>query len=250
MDAEWIIETVGLTKIYGEGESEVQALAGVDLKIGTGEFVAIMGPSGSGKSTLMNILACLDRPTGGSYILAGEDVSNYDRAELAAIRSRELGFVFQSYNLLQRMTALENVMMPMMYQRENRLPVGERKARAVSALESVGLANRMDHYPNQLSGGQQQRIAIARALINDPILVLADEPTGNLDTRSSEDIMTLLHDLHEKGRTIVMVTHEMDIAHHTQRIITIRDGKLASDHLNGHRVTPQQVIASEEGELL
>jgi putative ABC transport system ATP-binding protein len=238
-----IIETVGLKKCYGiVDDCMVMALDGVDLKIHSGEFVAIMGPSGSGKSTLLNILACLDRPTEGSYILAGEDVSEYSRKELAFIRSRELGFIFQSYNLLPRMTALENVMLPMMYQRENQIPASDRKEIALAALENVGLSDRSHHLPNQLSGGQQQRVAIARALINDPILILADEPTGNLDSRSSEEIIALLHDLHEKGRTIVMVTHDNDVAHHTGRIIQIRDGKLASDEKNGHPLKAQQQV--------
>lgn len=241
-----IIETLGLKKVYGVGDTQVNALAGIDIKIVEGEFVAIMGPSGSGKSTLMNILACLDRPTEGKYILAGEDVSEYDRTELAYIRSRELGFIFQSYNLLPRLTALDNVMLPMMYQRENNVKVEERQGKAMAALQSVGLADRSHHVPNELSGGQQQRVAIARALINDPILILADEPTGNLDTKSSEEIMDLMHDLHERGRTIVMVTHEPDIAHHTERIIMIRDGKLASDRLNGRRIIRADQDRSED----
>ncbi len=241
-----IIETIGLKKVYGVGDTQVNALAGIDIKIVEGEFVAIMGPSGSGKSTLMNILACLDRPTEGKYILAGEDVSEYDRTELAFIRSRELGFIFQSYNLLPRLTALDNVMLPMMYQRENNVKVEERQGKAMAALESVGLADRSHHVPNELSGGQQQRVAIARALINDPILILADEPTGNLDTKSSEEIMDLMHDLHKRGRTIVMVTHEPDIAHHTERIIMIRDGKLASDRLNGRRIIRADQDRSED----
>lgn len=228
-----IIETVNLKKIYGAGEAQVNALDGIDIKIYDGEFVAIMGPSGSGKSTLLNILACLDRPSEGKYILNGEDVSGYNRKELAFIRGRQLGFVFQSYNLLPRLTALENVMLPMMYQREGRLSIHERQEKAAAALESVGLADRAHHLPTQLSGGQQQRVAIARALINDPILVLADEPTGNLDTKSSQEIIDLLYRLHERGRTIVMVTHEPDIAHYTERIILIRDGILASDQKNG-----------------
>jgi putative ABC transport system ATP-binding protein len=196
-----------------------------------------MGPSGSGKSTLLNLLACLDHPSEGKYILAGEDVSNYDRKELATIRSRELGFIFQSYNLLPRLTALENVMLPMMYQREKPLTTNEQKEIAEEALQNVGLADRAHHFPNQLSGGQQQRVAIARALINDPILILADEPTGNLDSHSSDEILTLLHNLHEeRGRTIVMVTHEPDVALHTTRILHIRDGKLASDDKNHHQI--------------
>jgi putative ABC transport system ATP-binding protein len=234
-----IIETIDLKKCYGMGDAQVMALDGIDMKIYSGEFVAIMGPSGSGKSTLLNILACLDHPTEGKYILAGEDVSEYNRKELAFIRSRELGFIFQSYNLLPRLTAFENVMLPMMYQRENGIPASDRKEKAMAALESVGLVDRSHHIPNQLSGGQQQRVAIARALINDPILIMADEPTGNLDSHSSEEIMELLLNLNEKGRTIVAVTHDLIIAKHTGRIIQIRDGKLASDEKNGHPIKPQ-----------
>ncbi|HEX9018176.1 MAG TPA: ABC transporter ATP-binding protein [Anaerolineaceae bacterium] len=237
MEKELIIETVDLKKIYGEGDAEVTAVNGISIQIQEGEFVAIMGPSGSGKSTLMNILACLDRPTDGKYILAGEDVSEYSRKELALIRSQKLGFVFQSFNLLPRATALDNVMIPMIYRRENPIHPTERLEIARAALESVGLAERMHHMPNELSGGQQQRVAIARALVNDPILILADEPTGNLDTKSSEEILDLLHGLHDRGRTIVMVTHELDVAHHTERIILVRDGKVYSDQKNGKRVT-------------
>lgn len=243
-----IIQTINLTKIYGEGESEVIALNEINLKIYEGEFVAVMGPSGSGKSTLLNILACLDHPTEGQYILAGEDVSDYDRAELAAIRSRELGFVFQSYNLLPRLNALDNVMMPMMYRRDQHISPAERRKRAMFVLDMVGLSERAHHMPNMLSGGQQQRVAIARALINDPLLILADEPTGNLDTHASKDIMNLMESLHERGRTIVMVTHEPDIAHYTQRILTIRDGFLASDRLNGQH--PEGAQAVEEARTI
>ncbi len=243
MESKLIIETVGLKKVYGMGDAEVAAVNGIDIRINPGEFVAIMGPSGSGKSTLMNILACLDRPTEGKYILDGEDVSEYTRKELALIRSQKLGFVFQSFNLLPRATALDNVMMPMIYRRERQIKPSERREIALAALENVGLADRVHHLPSELSGGQQQRVAIARALVNDPVLVLADEPTGNLDTRSSEEILSLLHDLHDRGRTIVMVTHEPDIAHHTERIIMVRDGRLFSDQKNGRR--PAQPAAEQ-----
>ncbi|NPV57392.1 MAG: ABC transporter ATP-binding protein [Anaerolineae bacterium] len=234
-EATKIIETIQISKVYGTEAYPIRALNGISLTIQKGEFIAIMGPSGSGKSTLLNILACLDRPTDGRYLLAGEDVSHYDRNQLANIRSRQLGFIFQSYNLLPRLTALENVMLPMIYYRDNPLTLAEREEKAAHALEGVGLENRMTHYPNQLSGGQQQRVAVARALINDPILILADEPTGNLDTKSSREILELLGQLHERGRTIVLVTHEADIAHYTQRILLIRDGLLASDRRNGKR---------------
>ena len=247
MDTETIIETIDLKKVYGDGDGQVVALDGINIQIQTGEFVAIMGPSGSGKSTLMNILACLDRPTEGQYILAGEDVSEYDRKELAIIRSRELGFVFQSFNLLPRASALENVILPVIYRRENRISVTERKEQAMAVLERVGLGDRVDHLPNELSGGQQQRVAIARALINDPLLILADEPTGNLDSRSSEEIIELLHSLHDQGKTIVVVTHDLDVAQHTQRIIMVRDGKVYSDKVNDH---PQPRQAALEPTIL
>lgn len=222
-----LIETRNLTKIYGSGEVAVAALQGVDVSITPGEFVAIMGPSGSGKSTLMNILGCLDRPTGGQYFLDGQDVSRLSPAELAAVRNHKIGFVFQSFNLLPRTTALKNVILPMRYGGNHRVP-GEREARAMAALEAVGLADRAQHRPNELSGGQRQRVAIARALVNDPPFILADEPTGNLDVRSSAEIMAILHDLHARGRTIVMVTHENDIAQHAQRTISVRDGRVTS----------------------
>ncbi|MEW6179969.1 MAG: ABC transporter ATP-binding protein [Chloroflexota bacterium] len=240
-----LIQTQQLVKVYGSGENRVVALAGIDLNIQSGEFVAIMGPSGSGKSTLLNILACLDRPSEGKYVLAGEDVSGYNRAQLAEIRGQQLGFVFQSYNLLPRLTALENVLLPLLYRRNGRLSHTERQEKAMAALASVGLADRSHHYPNQLSGGQQQRVAIARALINDPILILADEPTGNLDSRSSEEIMELLLELNRQGRTIAMVTHEADMARHAGRILMIRDGKLAFDQRNGYHAAVESVSAAE-----
>jgi putative ABC transport system ATP-binding protein len=230
-----VIDTTGLTRIYGSGDAEVWALDGVDLQVQKGEFVALMGPSGSGKSTLMNILGCLDRPTGGQYHLDGEDVSELSRAELAEVRNRAIGFVFQSYNLLPRLTAAKNVLLPLLYNGHQRTSDAELHARAVAALESVGLHDRAHHRPNQLSGGQQQRVAIARALINHPSIILADEPTGNLDTQSSQEILALLHQLHDEGATIVMVTHEPDIAEYARRVILLRDGQIASDKQNGAR---------------
>jgi putative ABC transport system ATP-binding protein len=224
MDGRTIIETCGLTKVYRMGAVQVHALRGVDITIASGEFVAVMGPSGSGKSTLMNILGCLDRPTEGRYLLDGEDVGQIGKAGLARIRNRRIGFVFQSYNLLPRTTALKNVMLPMLYDRDNHISAHERLERAKAALESVGLGDRLGHQPHELSGGESQRVAIARALVNDPVLILADEPTGNLDTRAGDEIMGILHELHERGRTIVMVTHEADIAAQTQRTIHMRDG--------------------------
>ena len=224
-----IIQTENLRKVYEMGSVQVKALDGVDIRIDPGEFVAVMGPSGSGKSTLMNILGCLDRPTEGQYFLAGEDVSALDKVQLAAIRNRQLGFIFQSFNLLARTSALRNVMLPLVYKRHGQsMSTGEREERAMAALEAVGLADRADHEPNELSGGQRQRVAIARALVNDPVLIMADEPTGNLDTRTGEEIMGLLHDLHDRGRTIVMVTHESHIAAQTERTINMIDGRIAT----------------------
>ncbi len=222
-----------VTKIYGEGEAKVIALNNVSFDVEKGDYVAIMGPSGSGKSTLMNILGCLDRPTSGAYLLDGSDVSGMSKNELAAVRNRKIGFIFQSFNLLPRLSALANVSLPVMYNDDD-INEDEQRERAVAALTSVRLGDRLHHRPNQLSGGQQQRVAIARALINTPPLILADEPTGNLDSHSSEDIMGLLHELHAQGATIVMVTHEPDIAMHAGRIICVRDGKVISDGRDGH----------------
>jgi putative ABC transport system ATP-binding protein len=232
---ESLIEIIDLSKIYGTGEIAVHALRGVSTVVEEGEFVAIMGPSGSGKSTLMNILGCLDRPTDGTYVLDGEDVSRLSKNKLAGVRNRKIGFVFQSYNLLPRLTAAKNVMLPLLYNGHERLSDGECHERAITALESVGLGDRVHHRPNELSGGQQQRVAIARALVNNPSIILADEPTGNLDTQSSEEILELLHQLHDRGTTIVMVTHEPGIADHAERVIYLLDGQIASDKLNGAR---------------
>jgi putative ABC transport system ATP-binding protein len=209
----------------------VLAIDGLDITITEGEFVSIMGPSGSGKSTLMNILGCLDRPTEGEYFLDGQAISSKTREELARIRNQQIGFIFQSYNLLPRFSALENVMLPMMYNRHNPIEMKNRQELAMEALNSVGLSDRANHLPKELSGGQQQRVAIARALVNKPILIMADEPTGNLDTKSTQEIMGLLLNLHKQGRTIVMITHEPEIAVLTERIITIRDGKIESDKM-------------------
>jgi putative ABC transport system ATP-binding protein len=246
MSTDIIIQTQDLTKVYGAGDAQVHALVEVNLQIRANEFVAVMGPSGSGKSTLMNILGCLDHPTTGKYFLAGEDVSDLNKKQLAAIRNQRIGFIFQSYNLLPNTSALENVMLPLLYTHDSKAGSAEQqKQQAIAALESVGLGDRMQHRPNQLSGGQMQRVAIARALINDPVLILADEPTGNLDSHSGEEIMALIMDLHAKGSTIMMVTHEDDIADHAGRIIHFRDGHIETDHLNGGR---QPKSAGEEAE--
>ncbi len=228
-----IIETVNLTKVFGMGDISVTALDGVSISIQAGEFLAIMGPSGSGKSTLMHILGCLSQPTSGQYFLDGEDVSSLDKVQLAAIRNQKIGFIFQAYNLLPRTTALHNVTLPLLYNRDRPIAEEEGEAKARTVLELVGLLDRMDHQPQELSGGQQQRVAIARALVNNPLMVIADEPTGNLDSHSGEEIMNLLHKLHGQGTTIVMVTHDPKIAAHTQRTINLLDGQVAKIVHNG-----------------
>lgn len=227
------IELRGISKTYRTGAIEVPALHGVDMQIESGEYVAIMGPSGSGKSTLMNIIGCLDRATSGTYILDGEDVSHLDDNALAEIRLRKLGFVFQGFNLLARTDAIKNVALPLFYAGVN---TKERNRRALDVLGVVGLAERATHKPNELSGGQQQRVAIARALINDPAVLLADEPTGNLDSRTSADILGLFSRLHDAGRTIIMVTHDEEVARSARRVIRLRDGGIVSDDRSAERV--------------
>jgi putative ABC transport system ATP-binding protein len=221
-----VVDVRNLERTYRVGDVEVRALRGVTLQIASGEFVAVMGASGSGKSTFMNLIGCLDRPTAGSYLLAGRDVGVLSRDELAKVRGQQIGFVFQGFNLLPRTSALENVELPMLYQG---VKAAERKIRATAALEKVGLGERLDHTPAQLSGGQQQRVAIARALVNQPKLLLADEPTGALDSKTSEEVMDLFTDLNRQGLTIAVVTHEPDIAGYAQRVVTFRDGAIVSD---------------------
>ena len=228
LDQSLAIKTENLTKTYELGSETVHALRGVNLLMRRGEYVAIMGPSGSGKSTLMNLIGCLDTPTSGKYWLAGRLVSDLDEDQLADIRNREIGFIFQTFNLLPRATALHNVELPMIY---NGVPVDERLEKAKHALEAVELGDRIMHKPSELSGGQRQRVAIARALVNSPSILLADEPTGNLDTRTGEEIMTLFARLHQQGNTIILVTHEREIAEHAGRIIHLRDGKIERDEI-------------------
>src|SRR3954467_14701510 len=239
--ADQVIRVEDLHKYYDLGETKVHALRGVSLAIGRGEFVAIMGSSGSGKSTFMNLLGCLDKPTTGNYFLDGVNVAGLDNNALAAIRNRQLGFVFQGFNLLSRTTALENVELPTLYAK---LAKEERLARATNALKMVGLGDRLDHFPSQLSGGQQQRVAIARALVNKPSILLADEPTGNLDSRTSVEIMQIFQDLNDEGLTIVLVTHEPDIAHFAKRTVVFRDGKIRHDDPVKNRPRAAEVLKS------
>ncbi len=238
MPSKPVISLEKIHKIYHTGEVDVHAIRGVSLEIGQGEFVALMGASGSGKSTMMNIIGCLDRPSQGNYFLDSIDVSELSRDELADIRNQKIGFVFQGFNLLARTSALENVELPMLYTRQRLSGVGQRE-RAMEALTAVGLGDRADHKPNQLSGGPQQRVALARALSNRPSLLLADEPTGNLDSRTSVDIMGVFQKLNDQGITIVMVTHELDIAQYTRRMVVMRDGKVVSDSPVSHRLNAE-----------
>jgi len=233
-----IIKTSEISKIYQMGTQTVNALQSISIEIKKGEYVAFMGPSGSGKSTLMNIVGCLDTPSAGTYILNNKDVSHMTENELADVRNKEIGFVFQTFNLLPRATALENVALPLIYAGYGK---SDRDERAMEVLENVGLADRADHKPNELSGGQRQRVAIARALVNDPSIILADEPTGNLDSKTSYDIMDLFHDLHESGNTIIMVTHEDDIAHYAHRIVRLRDGLVETDKVNKDIFTSNRI---------
>jgi putative ABC transport system ATP-binding protein len=236
-----MIQLRDLYKIYRNGNQEIRALNGVSLEIAEGEFVAIMGTSGSGKSTMMNIIGCLDRPSEGEYKLDGTEISHYDEEALARVRNRKLGFVFQSFNLLARTSAVANVELPLIYAG---VKPADRRKRATEALKKVGLGERLDHKPNELSGGQQQRVSIARAIVNEPRLLLADEPTGALDSRTTEEIMELFLDLNAAGMTVVMVTHEPDVAAYAKRIVRFRDGRILSDELNDTRRGKSETVAS------
>lgn len=233
-----VIDIQGITKTYVNGKLSVPVLHGIDLQVNKGEFVSIMGPSGSGKSTFMNILGCLDRPTTGSYRLNGDEVATLSDDELAFVRNKQIGFVFQSFNLLTKLTAVENVALPMIYAGMNKK---ERNERAAALLSSVGLDDRMDHLPSELSGGQRQRVAIARALANNPAIIMADEPTGNLDSKSTIDVMNIFRGLYDEGRTIILVTHEPEIATYASRNVVLRDGLIVEDSQN-HNMTPVQEV--------
>jgi putative ABC transport system ATP-binding protein len=224
-----VIRIRDLTRVYKMGETEVRALDGVTLDVAPGEFLAVMGPSGSGKSTFMNIVGCLDRPTAGTYVLEGTDVSTLDRDARAGIRNDKIGFVFQSFNLLSRTSALENVELPLLYSRKHKLSDAEQLLKARASLERVGLGDRLLHEPSQLSGGQRQRVAVARALVTDPALLLADEPTGNLDSKTSDEVMGIFQRLNEERKTVVLITHEHDIAEYARRVVAFRDGRIVSD---------------------
>jgi putative ABC transport system ATP-binding protein len=240
-----VISVQDLTKVYQVGEIEVRALRGVTLDVEAGEFVAVTGPSGSGKSTFMHIAGCLDRPSGGRYILDGRDVSKLSKDDLARVRNQKIGFVFQGFNLLSRTSALDNVELPLLYQAKNPMRSSARRKRAMAVLEAVGLADRFHHFPNQLSGGQQQRVAIARALINEPSILLADEPTGNLDTRTSIEVMGIFQRLNEeRGITVLLITHEADIAEYGTRIIRFRDGRVVADQKVLHRRNAADELAA------
>jgi len=238
-----VVEARDLEKIYRMGDVEVRALRGISLSIGKGEFVAVMGASGSGKSTFMNLVGCLDRPTRGAFLLDGQDVGHLSRDQLARVRGQKIGFVFQGFNLLPRTTAIENVELPMLYQG---IGSRERRDRAAAALARVGLGDRLDHTPAQLSGGQQQRVAIARALVNRPTLLLADEPTGNLDSRTSVEVMGIFQELNDQGLTVLLVTHETDISDHARRVVVFKDGVLLSDHqVQKRRIARDEIAALE-----
>jgi putative ABC transport system ATP-binding protein len=240
-----VISVRDLTKTYHVGDVDVRALRGASLDVYRGEFVAVTGPSGSGKSTFMHIIGCLDRPTSGQYFLDGKDVSRLSKDDLASIRNKKIGFVFQGFNLLSRTTALDNVELPLLYNGGNKMKSAERHRRAKEVLEIVGLGQRLDHYPNQLSGGQQQRVAIARALINEPSILLADEPTGNLDTRTSVEVMDIFQRLNvERGITVVLITHEVDIAEHGTRLVRFRDGKIQIDQAIANRRMAGEELAA------
>ena len=241
--ARLVIDIRDLVKVYHLGEVEVRALDGVDLEVLEGEFVAIMGPSGSGKSTLMNIIGCLDRPTSGTYVLDGADVSSLSRDQRAIIRNAKIGFVFQSFNLLARTSALENVELPLLYG-DIGWSRAQRREAAIQSLHHVGLAGRESNYPSQLSGGQQQRVAIARALVTDPAILLADEPTGNLDSKTSIEIMGIFQELNDAGKTVILITHEPDIAQHAKRVVTVRDGRIQQDErIEQHRIERAGIAA-------